>query len=240
MPFCHRGLATALMNEFEAQLEGGERGSPPQWKGAPAIKLAHQLNEQCIELLCNLAAEQYDQAPWPFLEVNRDLWCRLDSEARRRLATFPFVIVDIHFGVQAWWLEPRHLNPVYQSGSATHPAMPPTPWECLALEALMFAWQVAKDDRRVAHMVFGMAPAVTSIIASLSMQQVRVVASHSAQVMRVRWDDKPKFWRELLIAARATDASGFMALKHHAARRLLHALALVSRPGASSGHVHNQ
>ncbi len=70
-------------------------------------------------------------------------------------------------------------------------------------------------------MVFGMAPAVTRSIAALSMQGVRIISARCAQVMRIRWDEKPKFWRELLIASRAADADEFVALKHHAERRLL-------------------
>jgi hypothetical protein len=235
MPLCHQGLATASMNEFKAELEAGDNSpSPTQWKGAPAIQLAHQLNEQCVDLLCSLATGPPSKLQRPFLVSNRDLWGRLDAEARRRLATFPFVIVDFNFGVESWWQEQSHVKPVYREITVVSNAMPSTPWECLALEALMFAWQVAREDRRVAHMVFGMAPAVTSVIAALSMQQVRTIAVQSAQVMRVRWDDKPKFWRELLAAARETEDDDFLALKNHAGRRLLHVLKVASGPRSSS------
>jgi phosphoenolpyruvate carboxylase len=43
------------MNEFKtddaAEISQGSASSP-RWTGAPSIALAHELNEQCVELVC--------------------------------------------------------------------------------------------------------------------------------------------------------------------------------------------
>lgn len=43
------------------------------------------------------------------------------------------------------------------------------------------------------------------------MQQIRILATESTPVLRVRWDDDPQFWRELLIAGRGADEQGLAA-----------------------------
>jgi len=74
----------------------------PRWKRSPSITLVHQLNEYCLGLLAGLAAAQI--APeYPLVIENRDLWARLNSEARGRAARLPFVILDLHFASEAWW-----------------------------------------------------------------------------------------------------------------------------------------
>jgi len=42
------------MDEFETDNKAS--AASPRWIGARSIPLAHQLNEQCVELVCELAA----------------------------------------------------------------------------------------------------------------------------------------------------------------------------------------
>ncbi|MHB8721825.1 MAG: hypothetical protein ACYDAH_10560 [Steroidobacteraceae bacterium] len=46
----------------------------PRWTGAPSIALAHGLNEQCVELVCDLAASSSIEELPRFILQNRDLW----------------------------------------------------------------------------------------------------------------------------------------------------------------------
>jgi hypothetical protein len=222
MPICPSRLATARMNELKIEQDAVDPPlPPPTWRGAAAIHLARQMNERCIDLFCDLAVAKPAESDWPFLSSNRDLWCRLDLDARRRLTTFPFVIVDLCFDDESWWRARAAGTMVLDTATETSNALPASRYECLALEALMFAWQVAREDRRVAHLVFGMAFPVAECIAALSMRQIRTIAIESARVLRARWDGKPRFWRELLIAAAEANDIAMVELKHHAARRFL-------------------
>jgi hypothetical protein len=221
---------SAGMKEVEQQ-SGGKYSynSPVEWKGAPAIQLVHQMNERCIDLLCELSIDHDPECDWPFLRSNRDLWSRLDAQSRKRLATFPYVLVDIRFGDGLWWQAIRSRSSTDWGKEVRGQGLPKPDFECLALEALMFAWQVVRENKRVAHVIFAMAPSVALSISALSMQQIRTVANQSAKELRFHWNDKPELWRELLIAARTADETALLALKHHAGRRVLDVLRNVSQ-----------
>ena len=72
-------------------------------------------------------------------------------------------------------------------------AAPTTRWDWLALETLMFGWQVAREDRSVASMIFAMPPSVADCIATLTMQQVRTLAIECSKSLRLRWDNHPRW-----------------------------------------------
>jgi hypothetical protein len=205
------------MDEFGLEHKTGDpQSSPPKWKGAPSIRLAQQLNEQCIDLFCELAIDSSPDVPWSLVASNRDLWIRLDATARKRLAVFPFVIVDVRFKDEAWWRSAGQERPVALRAHAGSSAMPSTRYDYLVLETLMFAWQVAREDRHVAQLVFAMTPAVADCIAALTMQHVRTIAVEGSRYLRIRWDDEPQFWRELLICAREGDEAALTALRRDA------------------------
>lgn len=108
--------------------------------------------------------------------------------------------------------EPPAAPPVQTVSSA----VPSTRYDYLALETLMFAWQVAREDGHVAQIVFAMTPAVAVCIAALTMQQVRTIAIEGSRFLRIRWDDEPQFWRDLLICAREGDEAALTALRRDA------------------------
>ncbi len=188
--------------------------SQHRWKGARSIGLAHQLNEQFIELFCELSIDARSGNPFPLVALHRELWSHLDPTSCKRLALFPFVIVDLRFGDVAWW---RMAAGNGARAPGSHAGVSPTTrWDWLALETLMFAWQVAREDRGVASMLFAMPPPVADCIAVLTMQQVRTLAVASAKCLRIRWDNDPRFWRELLIAAREPNEAALEKLRREA------------------------
>jgi hypothetical protein len=209
---------------------GDQRSSRPEWKGVPSIRLAQQLNEQCIDLFCELAIDSSPEIPWSLVASNRDLWIRLDASARKRLAVFPFVIVDVRFQDEAWWRSRDQERPAAPRAHAASSAVPSTRYDYLALETLMFAWQVAREDGHVAQIVFAMTPAVADCIAALTMQQVRTIAIEGSRFLRIRWDDEPQFWRELLICAREGDEAALTALRRDAKLLFCGELILVDTP----------
>jgi hypothetical protein len=207
------------VDEFETE-EAGElpqvSTASPRWTGAPSIELAHQLNEQCVELVCELAAASSTQELPPFVSQNRDLWRLLEPDARKRVAAFPFVIVDLHFKDLGSWREAVEGRSMSSTDATLYTGVPPKLFEDLALETLLFARQSAREDVNVAKAMFAMTSSVASLIASLTLSQIRGIASANTSELKVRWESDPEFWRDLLVACRAGDAQALAVIRRHA------------------------
>jgi hypothetical protein len=204
------------VDEFKTE-EAGElpqaSATSPRWMGTPSIALAHQLNEQCIDLVCELAATALTQELPQFVLQNRDLWRLLEPEARKRVAAFPFVIVDLRFKDAESWQRAGEGRVMSATDSTLYGGVTPKLFEDLVLETLLFARQAAREDVNVAKAMFAMTSPVASRIASLTLPQVRTIALGNAQQLRVRWDNNPEFWRDLLVACRAGDERAIAAVR---------------------------
>jgi hypothetical protein len=199
------------MDEFKTDDEAS--AASPRWTGAPSIPLAHQLNGQCVDLVCELANDLSAQELPPFILQNRDLWRLLEPEARKRVAALPFVIVDLHFKDSEPWQLASDGHPMAAADSMLYSGFPSKLFEDLALETLLFARQAAREDVNVAIAMFAMTSGVVRLIASLTVSQVRAIALGSASQLRVRWDNHPDFWRDLLTACRAGDERAIEAIR---------------------------
>jgi hypothetical protein len=211
-------LREERVDEFESQQAGElpQISTPsPRWTGAPSIDLVHQLNRQCIDLVCELAANSSCPELPKFVLRNRDLWRLLEPEARQRVAAFPFVIVDLRFkDAEAWRrASDGHLMSVTDCTLCNDTLG--KFFEDLVLEALLFARQTAREDISVAKAMFAMTSRVVGLIASLTLSQVRAIALGNARQLRVRWDNDPEFWCDLLVASRADDELAISALRRH-------------------------
>jgi hypothetical protein len=204
------------MDEFEtdeaAEMPQGSATSP-RWSGAASIALAHGLNEQCVELVCDLAASSSIEELPRFILQNRDLWRLLEPDARKRVAAFPFVMVDLRFQDAESWQRALQGNLMSPIDSAHYNGIPPKLFDDLLLETLLFARQAAREDISVAKAMFAMIPSVATAIASLTLPQVRTIAVGNTHRLRVRWDSHPEFWRDLLVACRARDEPAMAALR---------------------------
>jgi hypothetical protein len=197
------------------ELPQGSQASP-RWSGAPSIPLATQLNEQCIDLVCQLATALSIQELPPFVAQNRDLWRLLEPDARRRVAAFPFVIVDLHFNHLEAWQQAGEGLLMSSAASMLYTGVPPRHFEDLALDTLLFARQSAREDVKVAKAMFAMITDVATLIASLSLSQIRAIASANASELKVRWDSDPELWRDLLVACREGDELPLAAVRRQA------------------------
>jgi hypothetical protein len=198
------------MDEFKtdeaAALTQGS-AAPPRWTGAPSIELAHQLNVQGVELICELAVSPNPTLP-AFVLQNRDLWRLLEPEARQRVAAFPFVIVDLRFKDEDWW---RQISGRVSMSPAEFPS-----FGDLALETLLFARQSAREDVNVAKAMFAVTSTVANLIASLTLTQVRAIAVGNTSELRFRWDNDPELWRDLLIVSRSGESQALAAIRRQA------------------------
>lgn len=207
------------MDEFKTEkADGLPQTSPisPRWAGAPFIALAQGLNEQCVELVCDLAASSSIEELPRFVLQNRDLWRLLEPDARKRVAAFPFVIVNLRFQDAESWQRALQGHLMSPMDSSHYNGTPPKLLEDLLLETLLFARQAAREDIAVAKAMFAMTSSVASLIASLTLTQVRPIAVGNAQQLRVRWDSDPEFWGDLLAACRSGDEQALAALRRQA------------------------
>jgi hypothetical protein len=202
------------MDEFKT--DDVASAASPRWTGASSIPLAHQLNAQCVELVCKLANNLSAQELPPFILANRDLWRLLEHEARERVAAFPFVIVDLRFkDTQPW----QHASGGYAMAPGDvmpYSGFPPKLFEDLALETLLFARQAVREDVNVAKVMFAMTAPVAHLIASLTVSQVRAIALANASQLRVRWENDPEFWCDLLVACQAGDERALAPIRQQA------------------------
>jgi hypothetical protein len=200
------------LDEFNTK-EADDGPTAPRWTGTPFVALAHQLNEQCVELVCELAAVSSEQEFPKFISQNRDLWRLIEVEARRLVAAFPFVIVDLRFKDAESWQRAATGHLMSPATSPLCNGVTPKLVEDLALETLLFARQAAREDVNVAKAMFAMASPVATLIGSLSLPQVRAIAAGNAPELRVRWDNDPEFWRDLVIACREGDEQSIARLR---------------------------
>ena len=189
---------------------------PPRWKGIQSLDLVHQLNERCIELLCDVAAADSRHTALPIITENREIWVRLEPEARHRAARMPFVIVDAKFSDDAWWRRVAESLANGAGAEAPSNGLPRESSEQLMNEMTMFAWQTARWDQTVAQLSLGMTPSVAKVIAALTPKQVREISARESQVIEVRWANDPPFWRDLLLAAMAGSDERLAELRLHA------------------------
>jgi hypothetical protein len=195
--------------------------TPPRWKGRESIDLSFESNQRSLKLLSNWAVNS-DTTGWP-LNLDRELWSTLDAPTIARAARFPFVMLDVHFTNQEWW---REAIAGVAAPAASH-VWPANVSQELMSEMLIFAWHTAKWDWRVARLSLGMLPAVATLIASLTPQQLAKVSKDHSGALRLRWADDKDFWTRLLIAARDGDEEVLAECHLHA--KLLLCGALISR-----------
>jgi len=203
------------MDEFETD-EGAEipQGSAtsPRWMGAASIALAHRLNEQCVEFLCELATTSLSQELPKFVLQNRDQWRLLEVDARKRVAAFPFVIVDLRFKDAESWQRAANGHLMGATDFPPFSGVPPKLLEDFILETLLFARQTAREDLNVAKAMFGMTSSAASQIVSLTLPQIRTVVAGNTRLLRVRWDTDAEYWGDLLVACRGSDEQAVAAL----------------------------
>jgi hypothetical protein len=204
------------MDNELAETDKKDAPPSPRWKGARSLQLAHELNSRCIDLLCHFATRPFVEGQPVMLRANRNLWCQLNAEARWRLAAFPFVIVDVRFRDEVWWRERGKAHDQVVAERLAADDFLRESRESLLLETLMFAWQVAREDTRVAQVLFAMTQPVARLVSSLAMQEIRTVAIERSTSLRVRWDDNAQLWRDLLVAVATDDERALEELRLHA------------------------
>lgn len=171
------------------------------------------VNERCLDLLIGTA--RMAAAPHSdFIAQLREPLCALGGSARTLAAGCPFLLVDMQFRNAEWW-RAVSTHPTRARDAGTWlTAFPRQRAVALTRAALVLAWYTARTDRDAAVALFGLAPPVSDLIATLPLPHIDRVADRHFRQLRPRWEDRPAVWRQLLISVRAgPEATGDFALR---------------------------
>jgi len=160
-----------------------------------------EVNEACLALLAAQAGCRAAASPllWQF----DALWGGLDTAARRRAASCPYLLLDAGFAEPRRWqgasaAQVGDAEGAYRGGFFTVP----TAREVARL-VFTFAWHLARSPGPAAHLLLGLpAPSALSI-GQYTLPQIQALGESHPQWLRPRWPARVQVWRELLLAAAA-------------------------------------
>lgn len=184
------------------------------WLHAEALDALAELNEQCLELLCEQVAVCGARSRPALLGHLEALWVGLETAARHRAARCPFLLVDAGFTRSCGpsWLSERGVRdrdwPEDRGGSGARNGMPGsaaffTVPRTIAVTRLVltYAWHLARSESVAARVFLGMSARCADGIAACTLRQIIQLAESEPQLLRPRWSERLEVWRELLIAA---------------------------------------
>ncbi len=175
------------------------------WLQAEALDALAELNEQCLELLCEQAAAGSARSHPPLLVHLEALWAGLEAPARRRAARCPFLLVDAGFtraGGPSWLKERvRDCAPA----SAAFFTVPRT----IAVTRLVLAyvWHLARSESVAGRLFLGLSARCAEGVAGCTLRQIIQLAESEPHLLKPRWSEQLEVWRELLIAASGGEPS---------------------------------
>jgi hypothetical protein len=166
-----------------------------------------ELNEQMLECLRRLALEgtasPVGSAP-RLITLLREQWCRLDSQALRRLSACPYLLLDAGFGQPGRWQRLGSagvMDAAARSGYFTsHNGI------ALIRRTLLLAWHLARSNRVMAGVILGMSPSSAEHIALSRLRDLDALAELAPAWILPRWEQQPIVWQQLISAARRDHA----------------------------------
>jgi len=204
-----------MSQQREARAVDGDQPlwSPHAWLGPETLESLAEVNEQCLELLCEQAAAVARRAsvalvgpggapPAPLLTELRALWIELDSAARRRAARCPYQLLDAGFTAPLRWV-PSAAREVRDQACAEPVAAFFTVPRAGAVMRLVttYAWHLASSQSAAARVLLGMSAACARHIGMATLGHVSRIAEGHAQWLQPRWADRVTVWRDLLLTA---------------------------------------
>lgn len=198
---------------YESELGGTGTARPAwisqSWLRAESLAALAEVNEQCLELLCEQAAAGVGRLRPPVLGELEPLWSALDAAARRRAASCPFLLLDAGFSGG-----PGRLWPGERCVRDRDWARERAPFFTVARTVpvtrlvLAYAWHLVRSEGAAARLFLGMSPSCAGRLGVCTLRQVMQLAETDPRLLNPRWPHRPGVWRDLLAAAAAADACG--------------------------------
>lgn len=163
----------------------------------PFWTLAYEVNSRYVEMLAHCARTAF--VPEELTAELRPLWASLNPSMRSRLAQRPYLLADMRFRDEPWWLAARQARKSRPSASGD-------PFKRvaaikLARSILILVWNGLRLDPAVASVLYGVSAPVSRIIIKFTLDDVEEIARRHCRQVRPRWEDRPAVWRELILAA---------------------------------------
>jgi hypothetical protein len=123
------------------------------------------------------------------------LWQELGEARLHALAHCPYLMLDAGFSHPEYW------------DNAVHEISPPRNWLAgslapgLVRRAVMLGWHLARANPFAARMTLGMTPLCATLIAQTRLRDLDSLVERRSDHCRLRWEDRPAVWRQLLQAA---------------------------------------
>lgn len=178
----HRSLAEA------AQAYGLEPGLQAQ---------ITELNLQVLELLVRRAHTPPGTYPVQPFDGLAPLLRALDEPARHALARCPILLLDAGFGQKHLW-----EGGVHEGFSARHAGWLTPVAELSLLRAVAtLGWHLARANPYAACLSLGMTADCARRLSDMGLRDLDERVQRWAAPFRLRWEDRPPIWRQLLEAA---------------------------------------
>lgn len=168
------------------------------------------LNRQTIALLVDVAATPHSDSIWSgWPTIGTELAC-LDATQREDLAHCHFSLVDAGLREASRWSRTDHSDPA-QGELPFSPILLQTRLDHLAHAACLLAWHLVRSDLISARLAFAMNSASISLMAQLTLTDIRRIAQDQVYNGRVRprWHNRPDIWCRLIETARSTHRDAF-------------------------------
>lgn len=187
---------------------GAERGISAGEEAllSSALESVQELNERCLGILQRLASGPLNDLP-QFLVPLAPVLRKLDATALADIARQPFLLVDFAFGKPQLLRELLTRQPSPLRFPAPRGGLPETDAAALARGALILAKAVCRHHPAHAGVLLGMDPSLREQIALLRLPDLECLADANPHLLRLRWDNRPEIWRNLLAVAGSSDSN---------------------------------
>jgi hypothetical protein len=176
----------------------------PYADATPLARWDSSLLEPLAELNEEVLGAFLGQSPPGVLPAPGSLgwqWRGMAPEARRRVATCPFLLLDLGLARPGPWVAGGCQLGTGEAGVAEPAAMPLRLDAGLLHRALLYAWHLARAHRHAARIALGMCPASAEALAACRLGALERLAVQPPPWIRPRWADRPLLWQGWLAAA---------------------------------------
>lgn len=188
----------------------------------------HRLNARAVGLLAKAGQRDgWSAGPACLREVSR-LWAAASEVTLSRAARCPMVLLDFNFQCVGWWS--RAVNTQRDIARSRLSLADNEEAISLARDLVLEAWSAARLLPRGASLAFGMAPEVASRMARFSPLELETWVALEVDSLRLRWESRPVFWKELFYSAEGMDDLSLESVH-------LHCLQLLGGELSSSGRL---
>lgn len=158
-----------------------------------------ELNAQLLEALQRCTRGIAPSRTSPLLAELAPLWQRLGEPALHALARCPYLLLDAGFARPDCWDGAVHEASESHADDWLAAALEPD----LVRRTVMLGWHLARANPYAARISLGMTPQCAGLIARMRLRDLELRVERRAGSCRLRWEDRPAVWRQLLAAAAA-------------------------------------